>query len=105
MKTKSQKTFVLGSVFSALFVILAVVLSDFSFAGAASLGDKISLDNVAADHYYIVFNPDDIKQNGGFCASIAGAELLETGNGLEQYGTCFVNDKGVFEVLEVSDNL
>ena len=36
------------------------------------------------------------------CASISGEELLEKNN-LKDYGTCFINDPGIFTIVEIQE--
>src|SRR3989344_1730303 len=103
--TRRYALFVLASALAVFCAVLPAASRAFSSDEEMKVGSTVMLNDIAPGRYYIVFNPDDIRHNGGSCASVIGAELLDTGNGLEKYGTCFVNDKGVFAVIEASENI
>jgi len=93
-----------------LFLLLAVLVG----AGSASaltlsttkpkIGEPIHvLDPVAGRHYSVFWiNLDGPRADP--CAVITGYELLEV-NDLRHYGTCFVNDDGTFQVVELGEDL
>jgi len=84
------------------FSIVAIVKS----AGAGltfNLSQKAALTGAVLTRYYYIFNPDDIAADGWYCAMIRGQDLMELNDDLRAYGTCFVNDLGVFEIVVLSD--
>lgn len=93
------------------FILLAIIFLPWQVESAPAepqgqfyLSEKVAfLDIVQPEYFYFVFNPDDIKNNGGWCAGISGVELIEFSNDLRKYGTCFKNDPGIFEIVEMLD--
>lgn len=61
------------------------------------------LPNATSSSYYYIFAPQDIAVDGGFCATLTGAAIAEYQYNLKDQGTCFVNDTGSFEILEMSE--
>lgn len=52
-------------------------------------------------HFFSVFGPEDRDRNDGACAYVTG-EDLEADQDLAHYGTCFLNDRGTFKIIELS---
>ncbi len=73
-------------------------------AEVVDVGAPVYLDNVNPNHYFAVFLPKDYPANGDPCAAMSGEELI-VDNNLQHYGTCFVNDPGVFSILELKEPL
>lgn len=96
--------------FRILFALLVVLVG----AGSASaltlsatkpkIGEAVHLLDPVAGRTYSVFwlNLDGPKADP--CAFIRGDELL-VDNDLTHYGTCFVNDDGTFQVVELGEHL
>lgn len=64
------------------------------------VGAPVYIENTEPEKYYAIFLPFKEPTNGEVCASISGEELAENNN-MRDYGTCFINDAGVFTVIEI----
>lgn len=91
-------------------ILLSLIIS---FAGSVSLaftipqttlniGDPVYIENTDPEKFYAVFLPFVPPTDGEVCASMSGEEL-GVNNNLRAYGTCFINDAGVFTLVEISD--
>jgi len=67
-----------------------------------NVGAPVYIENTEVEKYYAIFLPFSEPTNGEVCASISGEELVENNN-LRDYGTCFINDAGVFTVVEIME--
>lgn len=68
-----------------------------------AIGGAIHVLDANADHFYSVFWINGTSNAGGdACANIEGKDLV-VDNDLTDYGTCFVNDNGNFQVVELSE--
>jgi len=69
-----------------------------------AIGESVLLLNPYADDFYSVFwiNVDGPKSDP--CAHMSGADLIAD-NDLTHYGTCFVNDNGEYEVVEMTEDI
>jgi hypothetical protein len=93
-----------------LFLLLAVLIG----AGSASaltlsatkpkIGEPIRVLDPEEDRYYSVFWTNLDGPRADPCASVSGSELLEDSD-LRHYGTCFSNDEGTFQVVELDRNV
>jgi hypothetical protein len=68
-----------------------------------AIGQSIFITDPVADHYYSVFSVSIDGPKSDPCAYISGYELLDD-NDLTDYGTCFINKSGTFQVLELLDD-
>lgn len=68
-----------------------------------AIGAPVLVTDVNPSHFYSVFwiNLDGPKSDP--CAHMSGEELAAD-NDLTHYGTCFVNDGGTFQVVELSED-
>ncbi len=96
-----------------LFILYILVAQLFFFNSESAfslpnnmsvVGDSVFVDNVDSTHFYAVFLPFDYPTKGEVCASMTGEELAQD-NDLRHYGTCFVNDPGVFTIVELLEPL
>ncbi len=99
---------------SACRILLACLVALLVGAGSASaltvstnkpkIGEAIRVLDPVAGRSYSVFwiNLDGPKADP--CASISGSQLLEDSD-LTHYGTCFVDDDGTFQIVELSEEL
>lgn len=67
-----------------------------------TVGESVFIEDIDLAHFYAVFLPFEFPTQGELCASITGEELVEDNN-LRHYGTCFINDPGVFTVVELGE--
>ncbi len=68
-----------------------------------SPGADVLIMSPVQDHIYVIFNPDDVKNSGMYCAYIQAEDLL-IDNNLTHYGTCLINDLGEFSLVELSED-
>lgn len=64
------------------------------------VGSPVFIENFDEENYYAVFLPFEEPTNGDVCANMSGGELVADNN-LKNYGTCFINDPGVFTIVEM----
>jgi len=67
-----------------------------------SIGSPIFIEDYDEEKYYAVFLPFSEPTNGDVCSNMSGKELAED-NDLRNYGTCFINDEGVFTIVEMEE--
>jgi len=70
-----------------------------------SLSSSINIEQVLPSSFYYVFSPADVQNDGGYCALVPGYELRDFSSDLRQYGTCFINDTGLFEIIEMKEQI
>jgi hypothetical protein len=86
-----------------LFSLPLINTSAFSLPSTSiNVGDPVYIENIDPEKFYAVFLPFKEPTNGEACASMSGEELTENNN-LSDYGTCFVNDAGIFTIIEISE--
>ena len=88
-----------------IFSLALTTLANFSLAfvlpvNEIKIGDPVYIEETDALKNYAVFLPFEEPTNGQVCASISGEELFENNN-LKDYGTCFINDPGIFTIIEI----
>lgn len=66
------------------------------------IGDPVYIEEVDILKHYAVFLPFEEPTNGEVCASMSGEELFENNN-LKDFGTCFINDPGIFTIVEIEE--
>ena len=66
--------------------------------------DIILVPKIIKKYHYFIFSPLDRISNGGFCAKLNGREWITDLESMN-YGTCFINDTGDFEILELSEDI
>jgi hypothetical protein len=64
------------------------------------VGSPVYIEDINSSLYYAVFLPSGNPTNSEVCATMSGDELVEDNN-LRNYGTCFINDAGVFKIVEI----
>lgn len=90
-----------------IFSIALTFLANFSLAfvlpvNEIKIGDPVYTEEIDVLKNYAVFLPFEEPTNGQVCASISGEELFENSN-LKDYGTCFINDPGIFTIVEIEE--
>ncbi len=92
---------------SSLLFFLFFILFSFNNAKAFTLPEKtiqvgtsVYIEDVNSSLYYAIFLPSGKPTNDEVCATMSGDELVENNN-LRDYGTCFINDTGVFKIVEM----
>ena len=88
-----------------IFSLALTTLANFSLAfflpvNEIKIGDPVYIEETDVLKHYAVFLPFEEPTNGQVCASVSGEELFENNN-LKNYGTCFINDPGIFTVVEM----
>ena len=86
------------SIFGATANVVALALPNTQ----ADVGAAVFIDEIAPTHYYSIFGINDMNPHGDPCAFVYGGDLISD-NDLSHYGSCFVNDAGVFKIVEQSD--
>ncbi|MBW6441813.1 hypothetical protein K0B04_02810 [Patescibacteria group bacterium] len=91
----------------SIFTIALNLLGFFSFAFTLPeteifVGKPVYIENTDPEKFYAIFLPFEEPTNGEVCASMSGEELIENNN-LRNYGTCFINDEGIFTIVEISE--
>jgi hypothetical protein len=91
----------------SLLFFLFFILFSFNDSKAFTLPEKniqvgtsVYIEDVNSSLYYAVFLPSGKPTNNEVCATMSGDELVEN-NDLRDYGTCFINDAGVFKIVEM----
>jgi len=89
-----------------IFSLALLIYSGYSLAfvltaNEIKIGDPVYIEETDTLKNYAVFLPFEEPTNGQVCASISGEELSENNN-LKDYGTCFINDPGVFTIVEIN---
>ncbi len=92
---------------TVIFSLALTTLANFSLAfvlpiNEIKIGDPVYIEQTDILKNYAVFLPFDEPTNGQVCASISGEELFENSN-LKDYGTCFINDPGIFTIVEIQE--
>jgi hypothetical protein len=97
-------TKILKTILFSLFVILVTSnVKAFDFPNKyLNVGSPVFIENFNEEKYYAVFLPFGEPTNGDVCANMSGKELAEN-NDLRNYGTCFINDPGVFTIIEIEE--
>lgn len=90
-----------------IFSLALTAFADFSLAFVLPIseiktGDPVYIEETDILKNYAVFLPFEEPTDGQVCASISGEELLEKNN-LKDYGTCFINDPGIFTIVEIQE--
>ena len=91
-----------------IFSLTLTTLANFSLAfvlpvNEIKIGDPVYIEETDILKNYAVFLPFEEPTNGEVCASISGEELSENNN-LKDYGTCFINDPGIFTIVEIQES-
>ena len=91
-----------------IFSLALTTLANFSLAfvlpvNEIKIGDPVYIEETDILKNYAVFLPFEEPTNGEVCASISGEELSENNN-LKDYGTCFINDPGIFTIVEIQES-
>lgn len=95
--------FIISFTFGGVFGITEADVTTFSLPEVTlTVGDSVFIDNTHPTHFYAVFLPFEFPANGDMCASITGEDLAQD-NDLRHYGTCFINDPGVFTVVDLGE--
>ena len=71
-------------------------------ANEIKVGDPVYIEDTDIEKHYAVFLPFEEPTDGQVCASFSGEEI-EQNNNLKDYGTCFINDEGVFTIVEIEE--
>ncbi len=90
-----------------IFSLALTTLANYSLAFVLPIkeiktGDPVYIKGTDVLKNYAVFLPFEEPTNGQVCASISGEELSENNN-LKDYGTCFINDSGIFTIVEIEE--
>lgn len=90
-----------------IFSLALTTLANFSLAfvlpaNEIKIGDPVYIEETDTLKNYAVFLPFEEPTKGQVCASISGEELSENNN-LKDYGTCFINDSGIFTIVEIEE--
>lgn len=90
-----------------IFSLALTTLANYSLAFVLPIkeiktGDPVYIEGTDVFKNYAVFLPFEEPTNGQVCASISGEELFENNN-LKDYGTCFINDSGIFTIVEIEE--
>jgi len=94
-------------IITIIFSLAFTTLANFSLAfvlpvNEIKIGDPVYIEETDNVKNYAVFLPFEEPTNGQVCASISGEELFENNN-LKDYGTCFINDPGIFTIVEIQE--
>lgn len=94
-------------IITIIFSLAFTTLANFSLAfvlpvNEIKIGDPVYIEETDNVKNYAVFLPFEEPTNGQVCASISGEELSENNN-LKDYGTCFINDSGIFTIVEIEE--
>lgn len=94
-------------IITIIFSLALTTLANFSLAfvlpiNEIKIGDPVYIEQTDILKNYAVFLPFEEPTNGQVCASISGEELSENNN-LKDYGTCFINDSGIFTIVEIEE--
>jgi hypothetical protein len=65
----------------------------------------LPIETLRNEYHYFIFSPTDIPVNGGYCAVAKGSDIVRRLGVLRDYGTCFQNDPGTFEILVLAEKL
>ncbi len=92
---------------SIIFSLALTTFANYSLAFVLpvkeiKIGDPIYIEETDVLKSYAVFLPFEEPTNGQVCSSISGEELYENNN-LKDYGTCFINDPGIFTIVEIAE--
>lgn len=90
-----------------IFSLAFATFTKYSFAfvlpvNEIKIGDPVYIKETDTLKHYAVFLPFEEPTNGQVCASVSGEELFENNN-LKDYGTCFINDPGIFTIIEIEE--
>lgn len=90
-----------------IFSLALTTLANFSLAfvlpaNEIKIGDPVYIEETDTLKNYAIFLPFEEPTKGQVCASISGEELSENNN-LKDYGTCFINDPGIFTIVEIQE--
>lgn len=98
-----MKKFVKLTIFSIALSLVTRVSFGFTLPeNVIELGSPVYIDGADPSKHYAVFLPFEEPTNGEVCSSMSGEELSENNN-LREYGTCFINDEGIFTIVEISE--